>query len=263
MIVKHKKYILFFLAPLLLMTSCRTSKHLETSQQPGADSTVSVGRHEPPKPEPRLDAVANSQCASLTANYNCTVDGVAVTGQIRMLRDSIIWISVNKFVEMGRIVATPTRVRGFVRIPGVYFDGGYEEIASRWGIDVDFATLQALLLGDLPEGCVSEGDVKNMGENIAVIFRQQGHPQRRIAVVKNAATSKIVTSEVADIGNRQIIHCEYTNRTGAANGSMPSAIGVHLTSPKFKVSTTLLMEKYSFGQPPGFPYTVPSRCKKL
>ena len=235
-------YIIALTAVLVTMTSCRASRHLKSPEQPGVDNRGVAERPEPPKPEPRLDEVDNSQCASMTANYGCTVEGIAVTGQIRMIRDSIIWISVNKFVEMGRIVATPTRVKGFVRIPGVYFDGGYDEIARRWGIDVDFATLQA---------------------NVTVNFSQPKYPQRRISVVKNAATSKIVSSELADKGGRQNIRCEYTTRTGANVGSMPSAIGVRLTSPKLNVSTTLMIDKYSFGMPQGFPYSVPSRCKKL
>ncbi len=256
-------YIIALTAVLVTMTSCRASRHLKSPEQPDVDNRGVAERPEPPKPEPRLDEVDNSQCASMTANYGCTVEGIAVTGQIRMMRDSIIWISVNKFVEMGRIVATPTRVKGFVRIPGVYFDGGYDEIARRWGIDVDFATLQALLLGDLPEGCVSDGKIKKEGENVTVNFSQPKYPQRRILVVKNAATSKIVSSELADKGGRQNIRCEYTTRTGANVGSMPSAIGIRLTSPKLNVSTTLMIDKYSFGIPQGFPYSVPSRCKKL
>ena len=233
-------YIIALTAVLVTMTSCRASRHLKNPEQPGVDNRGVAERPEPPKPEPRLDEVDNSQCASMTANYGCTVEGIAVTGQIRMMRDSIIWISVNKFVEMGRIVATPTRVRGFVRIPGVYFDGGYDEIARR-----------------------SDGKIKKEGENVTVNFSQPKHPQRRISVVKKAATSKIVSSELADKGGRQNIRCEYTTRTGANVGSMPSAIGVRLTSPKLNVSTTLMIDKYSFGMPQGFPYSVPSRCKKL
>ena len=145
-----KKSAIIWLA-LLLMTvvGCRSHRQL-TSQQPTANSqqpTVS----EPEKP--KLDTILNATYSRYSANFSCTVEGISVNGQIRMVHDSCIWISISKIIEVGRIMITPTRVSGYARIVDKYFDGTYDEVCRRWGIDIDYATVEALLVGNCPPNC--------------------------------------------------------------------------------------------------------------
>ena len=64
----------------------------------------------PPATE-NLDYIAVTDYASYRANFSCSVQGITVNGQIRMAKDSVVWLSINKIVELGRAKLTPNRVQ--------------------------------------------------------------------------------------------------------------------------------------------------------
>jgi hypothetical protein len=79
---------------------------------------------------------------------NSTVSGSA---NIRMKKDSIIWMSVSPGlgIEAVRIKITPDSVQILNRLQNKYDHFHISEIKSQLGIDVDFKGLQNLLIGDI------------------------------------------------------------------------------------------------------------------
>jgi len=68
---------------------------------------------------------------------------------IRMRPDSIIWISVTAYsYEAARILATPDSLFLINRAEKKYFKGDYAFINQRLNVDVDFHSLQAILLAN-------------------------------------------------------------------------------------------------------------------
>jgi len=69
---------------------------------------------------------------------------------IRMRRDSMIWLSITPLigVELARVVLTPDSVKMVNRIDGTYFKGNYEFINNTFEVDLNYQTLQAMLLGN-------------------------------------------------------------------------------------------------------------------
>lgn len=71
---------------------------------------------------------------------------------IRMKRDSIIWISIAPAlgVEMMRVVVTPDSVKYVSKVPGDkhYYLGDFGVIADAAGTPLDFATIQDMLVGN-------------------------------------------------------------------------------------------------------------------
>lgn len=88
--------------------------------------------------------------------FSGTVDGMSVSGQVRMDRDKVIWCSVSKIIELGRAMATPDSV--WVRIPvaGRYQQGDYKDLGRLAGQKLSFADLQAILESDDPEERIRE-----------------------------------------------------------------------------------------------------------
>ncbi len=71
---------------------------------------------------------------------------------VRMKRDSIIWVSISPAlgVEVVRMVVTPDSVKYVSKVPGDkhYYLGDFSVIADVAGVELDFRTMQDLLVGN-------------------------------------------------------------------------------------------------------------------
>jgi hypothetical protein len=74
----------------------------------------------------------------------------SVTGQIRMKKDSAIWITLSPAlgIEMARILITTDSVKFINRINKSYFIGDYIKVNSFLDANIDYDVFQTLLLGN-------------------------------------------------------------------------------------------------------------------
>lgn len=98
---------------------------------PSADTTAVV--------KPRVYTVVN---------FNATVEGVSANGQLRVAEDSVMWISVNKLIELGRAMATPDSVWVNAPLFDKRFSGTYAELARVAKKNVSFKQLQEIAMSD-------------------------------------------------------------------------------------------------------------------
>ena len=128
--MKHRLPLLLLAAATLLATACHSLRKPATQQ---------------PEPQP-VEAPAAPRY-SLVA-FAGTVEGLSVSGQVRMAQDSVIWCSVSKLFEVGRAMATPDSL--WVRAPlvGINERGTYAALKRRFGVATSFDDLQEILLSD-------------------------------------------------------------------------------------------------------------------
>lgn len=91
-----------------------------------------------------------SMKASITAKLNNSKDGISLGGTIRIVRDSIIWISLSPGlgIEAARLYITQDSVLFMDRINGRYFASTLNFFNNNYQVDLDFNMLQGLLLGN-------------------------------------------------------------------------------------------------------------------
>lgn len=121
-----KRYSIFFLFGLaliagLMVNGCRCHKDVV---------------------QPEAQQRQNCPYERLTGTFECEVSGVNVNGLLRTECDSVIWITVSKIIELGRVRLTPDSVAGYVKIYNRYFKGSYEDIYKETGMRTSFGELQ-------------------------------------------------------------------------------------------------------------------------
>ena len=74
----------------------------------------------------------------------------SVTGQIRMKKDSCIWITLSPAlgIEMARLLITTDSVKFINRINKTYFTGDYNQVNTFLDANIDYDIFQTLLLGN-------------------------------------------------------------------------------------------------------------------
>lgn len=155
--MRHK--ILFLiLAATLLAAGCRSHRQMASSPEP--DTTqVTPPRIADTIATPAVDTTATSKPAqpdnrnkwtkrqTFSGSFTCKVNGMNVNGIARIQYDSVIWLCVNKFVELGRVRITHDSVVLYLRYSNQHLRCTMKELTQRFHIDADFWTLQGALLG--------------------------------------------------------------------------------------------------------------------
>lgn len=75
---------------------------------------------------------------------------LSISGTLRMVRDSIIWLTVSPGlgIEAARAVFTPDTVICIYRLGSKYFKGNYSIVKRFLPVEVDFHTLQSIFFND-------------------------------------------------------------------------------------------------------------------
>jgi hypothetical protein len=235
-----------------LFTGCRSHKDLQRTDVGRTDSTAVTSKPNPPATE-NLDFIAGSDYASYRANFSCTVNGITVSGQIRIAKDSIVWVSVNKVIEVGRAKLTPARAQGYVKLIGKQYDGDYEGLKKRWNIDADYATLEALLTGNCPPDCRKLKEPKRTGDTVTHWF-SQGKAQRQLTMKKSHTTSLPTEVDLYSPSAGQRIHIVYGQRQNVAGRQLPSSIDIRIQSKGFNEQTIIKLEKIKLDEQQTYPF---------
>lgn len=82
--------------------------------------------------------------------------------QFRIEYNKTIWVDISALgLSVARAILTPTRVQAMNRVNKVYYDYSFEEIIKLINVDIDFMTLQDIIIGN---AIGSEGEVFEFSE---------------------------------------------------------------------------------------------------
>jgi hypothetical protein len=151
---------------ILIAQGCKKGKEVTATQEPLRDKPAGAILRSYERNEFRFDWVAMKVDAEVTA----AEESRSFKANIRMRRDSVIWISLSPAlgIEVFRVLITPDSLRYISRIPDNkhYYTGGLHALNDLIGVDMEFSMFQDLLVGnaiglDREEGkfrCEVDGD---------------------------------------------------------------------------------------------------------
>ncbi len=88
--------------------------------------------------------------AKIGVFYRDEAQSFSGSGKIRILKDSIIWGSMNFLgIPMVKFYITPGRIQYYNKLEQTYYDGNFDLLAQKLGLSFSFSNLQNLLTGDL------------------------------------------------------------------------------------------------------------------
>ncbi len=154
---------LIFWAGLFVLVSCGR-KTVSTSGIPVADEL----------------AIQNLDFDYLTSSskirYRNDGDNVSATANIRVKKDSIIWISVTPGfgIEAARGLITRDSVSFINRLDKEYSTYSFKELSDKFNFDISYDLLQAVLVGDMPRPRTANDQVEKQTNHFLV--RQQEGP---------------------------------------------------------------------------------------
>ncbi len=148
-----KRTSLLLLLAALLVVGCRS-----TRQTAGTD----------------IQPAAPQESRFTAMTFSGQADGYNVTGQVRMAKDSILWCSVTKLVELGRAMATPDSI--YLRAPlmALSSKGDYATLRRKTGVNISFAELQDMLESPDAEQRIAQL-AKQLGHSVTIRITKRVH----------------------------------------------------------------------------------------
>ena len=142
------KYLLFFLSSIFLSSlffySCNTQKKIIKApiKEQGADYLFDKLKQNELK--------FNWFTSKFSASYKNKGESNSFDGQIRICRDSVIWLSFTPLlgIEVFRMIITEDSVKFINRINNTYFIGDYNYVNKFLNTNIDFDILQSFMIGN-------------------------------------------------------------------------------------------------------------------
>ncbi len=253
--------ILFSAIVLSVFSACKSSK---TVQQPETPEIL------PPVPEKiSPKQIRNTDFKTLSANFSTEVGGIGISGQLRMQKDKVIWVSISKIIELARIKLTPDSIYVSIKIPSQAFQGTYAEFQKDYGFVFSFDIAQAALLGnDLKTYPAVDYTSDTEGRITEFSFQKRKSngpsPELQQLLKMDNKNCRIIFNRMKTLNPQQSIEIEYSNFTEAGKNSLPQHLKVSASSKATgKVSAEMNFSKFQLNQQLTFPIKISKKAGKL
>jgi len=137
-----KKIVYILLIIILSLTSCKTRKSNTTNNSNAMLLTnVLTNYHQ--------NSFKNKTVkASLKIKYKGEKNIPQVNASLRIEKDKVIWMSISKFITIGKLKITPNKVQFYNNLDQTFFDGDFSLLSDILGTEVNFMQVQNILLGE-------------------------------------------------------------------------------------------------------------------
>lgn len=255
-------YLLFFGGALLVVAGgCKTKRDLtNTTTSPVA--TVSA----PEKPESLwMDSIRNKQLNFSTLSVKAKAEiGIGkkennVTLTIRIKKDEAIWVAVTALggIEVARALITPDSLRLMNKAEDTYLKKPFSFLHEYSGQNVDFKTLQALLIGNCSERFLTDNAVFSSGSK-----QLSGALNTLLFKLSFNNNYKVTQANLSDSNAKQELTIAYTGLSAPNGQELPQSVSIK-SAAETSLSLNLEYSKAVFNQPVDMPFSVPKRFEVI
>lgn len=134
--------LLFLLIAFLLMCSCKSHKmaqNMTTTDKSDQEVIESIDKH---------NFNYNWFSAKSKIRLHSDAQNLAGRAQVRIKKDSLIWINIKKILNVARVQITPDSVYIIYNLERAFERGTVEEYSRIYGIDLSFNRLQDFFVGN-------------------------------------------------------------------------------------------------------------------
>jgi len=257
--MKDKLIVLFV---ILAFVSCKTTKTVTSTSLKGTkDVSQIVERIQKNQTQFSTANVSKMSMALKMANRNLNV---SATCKVR--KDSVIHLSIQPFmgIELFKAELTPDSIKVFDKMNNKYYFLDYNYFSDKFGVDVDFFSLQSLIFGQL--FCIGEKEI--LLDKIVLKEETNGRKslnfenetmQQSSEISNGFNLSKVVLKSKNENYELKTNYSDYSLLDAV---SYPQKISMEVTNPTSNASCDFSILRVEFNSPIKFQSTNPSRYNK-
>lgn len=245
---------------LLLAFSCKSRKPLVVNRTPVDTAVVKPVNTKAATLDIIKTRQTNFNTFSGKAATKLDINGSSnnVTLNIRIQRDHKIWVSITAIagIEVARAQITPDSILLINRLQSVYVRKPFGYVNKYAGKQVNYKTLESLLIGNaIPELLTESADFTPGSNGLTINGNLNDVVFKLILGSDMRVTQTNLTNQTAN-QTLQVVNGTFIQ---AANRIIPSQIDISSVVKDKKIQVNLHYTKADFDQPLEFPFTIPAR----
>ena len=262
---------LMLIFSLLITSACSTSKR--TIKAPLKEQGAEYLFENLKSHELKYDFLS----ARFSATFSQDKKNTTFSGQIRIQRDSAIWISISPImgIEMVRVLITPDSILYMNRIDKSYFTGNFDYINTLINSTLDYDMLQSFLTGNdfsFYENSSFRPGIENHEYKLITTNRRKlkkylKHNEEISIPLQNIwlnpetfKISKVLIRELIPNGRKLEGVYEYSMNEGQL---MPAKVRFDLQTLDHKNTIEMDYSKISLSNKLNFPFTIPDKYMRV
>lgn len=215
--------------------------------------------------------------AKFNATFKQDKKETAITGTLRIKRDSAIWVSVSPLmgIEMIRLLITNDSIWYINRIDNTFFTGAFDYIDLLKNSTLDFDMLQSFLTGndfERYESTSFKGGIDNQEYTLVTTNRRKlkkyvknnqdiNIPIQHIWLnPETFKITRILVREAAQNGRKAEARYSHQNIEGQ---HVPFKIDFEAETGKEKAEVNIEYSKINLSQPLQFPFRIPEKYSRI
>lgn len=243
----NKRVIIFTTVLALILSACKTTSKIAKVETPTTASLLSQ----------RIDQIQNSQPQFSTANasklslaLNLNNRDLNVAASIKIRKDSALHISIQPFmgIEMFKLELAPDSIKIFDKMNRRYYVVDYGYFSTRFGVNVDFYSLQSLISAQL--FCIGKKNfiadsctLLNLEDGKYSIGYQSDNILQSSQILANNTIQEVLLKEK---NNNYQMQTNYTDFAIINEVNFPQKISMLITNQKSKVTCNFSFQKVEF-----------------
>jgi hypothetical protein len=199
-------------------------------------------------------------------------------GQIRMKKDSIIWMTITPAlgIEAMRLEITNDSVKYVNRLDKNYFVGDYKLVSQFMQIDVDFDILQAIILGNdfqFYDTNTFRASIDNLDYKLSTTDRRKVRKEAQSVSDNPVVLLQNIWLDAENFKIKKIDLKEYMKDNRKLSGSyqdfLPLGSQLYPSTLKFDITADDVItikinyNKVTINEPMTFPFSVPENYKRI
>lgn len=247
-----------FLVVIVLALGCKAKKEVATVA-PGK----SIRKNSLSK-DALLRNISNKQLDFSTlqvkANANLSINnkGNDAAMNIRIKKDEVIWVRVTAIagIEVARALITPDSIKVLNRMESVYLVKPFNYINQYANEQINFNTLQALLIGNTIPDVISEDSDVRIQNNQLIL---SGILKGLAYTVNYDPNTKVVQTNLNDEDANQQLSASYKDFFVVSDRVIPHSINIRSAANKKNINLHLKFTQVAVNESLDYPFSVPKK----
>ena len=249
----------FFIAVILSVAGCKAKKEVVLPKV----VTVSAEKSDYIKRD-KLVAIKNNLAVfstlSIKAKADLSIGNISndVNMNIRIRNNEAIWVSVTAIagLEVARALITPDSVKILNRMENVYVKKPFSYIYEFTNEQINFATLQSILIGNTISEFITDSSELNILGNQVNLKSVIGLLMYSVHINEQ---NKVIQTNLNDKDTGQVLTVNYSNFIAVSQQQVPHSVTMISQAKNKNIRLDLKFAKVEMGEAIDLPFRVPDR----
>jgi len=251
------KRSVIFIVFLVLTISCKSSK---TSS--ATITSLSAKKIIKRNNEVKFDK--ESLKANISIKYSGKAELPNLKASLRIVKDSIIWISVSKFsIPLAKVIITQNQVQFYEKLSKTYFIGDFKLIREWIGVELDFSKVQNLFLGEPLLNLNQNKYEVDIQENEYILEPKKENLIYDILFRIDPDNFKLSREELKTPNQEQSLSIEYKDYINLENSLFPKGFLVKANDGENETKIDINYRNVVFNTTLRFPFKIPNGYKEI